>query len=49
MKINNEEDKSEKDTTENCYLVYDEQGYLTCDFNHKAGEKCLMDYRNPQT
>ena len=32
----------DKDTTEDCYLEYDEDGYLTCSFNHKPGDKCLM-------
>ena len=27
---------------DNCYLEYVD-GYLTCTFNHKAGEKCLVD------
>lgn len=31
-----------KDTTENCYLVWGEDGHLTCIFNHKAGDDCLM-------
>ena len=29
--------------TENCYLVHDEDGCLTCTFNHKVGDECLMD------
>lgn len=27
---------------DNCYLDYNEDGYLTCTYNHKEGEKCLM-------
>lgn len=34
-----------KDTTEDCYLAYDEDGYLTCTFNHKAGDECLMNMK----
>ena len=38
--------KEEKDGTENCYLTYSDEleggGYLTCTYNHKAGEECLM-------
>ncbi len=29
-------------TTDNCYLEYDEDGYLVCSYNHKMGEECLM-------
>lgn len=36
--------KDDKKETENCYLEYVE-GYLVCTYNHKAGEKCLMDYK----
>ncbi len=36
-------DEIKKDTTDDCYLEYDEDGYLTCSFNHKAGDDCLMD------
>lgn len=32
-----------KQTTDDCYLEYDEDGYLYCSFNHKAGDECLMD------
>lgn len=28
--------------TEKCHLEFDEKGYLTCSYNHKAGEDCLM-------
>lgn len=35
------------DPTDNCHLVYSDEleggGYLTCTYNHKAGERCLMD------
>lgn len=31
------------ESTENCYLIYDEDGYLVCDYNHKIGEECLID------
>lgn len=31
-----------KHSTDNCYLMYDEDGYLVCDYNHKLGEECLM-------
>lgn len=35
--------KEEKiDETEKCYLEYDEDGYLTCSYCHKAGAICLM-------
>jgi len=27
---------------EECYLVFGEDGYLTCLINHKVGEKCLL-------
>ena len=30
------------DETDKCYLEYDEDGYLTCSYCHKAGAKCLM-------
>lgn len=30
------------DETEKCWLDYDEDGYLTCTYNHKAGAECLM-------
>lgn len=37
------------DGTEKCYLDYSDEGagagavgYLTCTYNHKEGEKCLM-------
>lgn len=32
------------DSTDNCYLDYVD-GYLTCTFNHKSGEECLMHER----
>jgi hypothetical protein len=32
----------DKDSTDNCYLEYNEEGFLTCTYNHKIGEKCLM-------
>jgi hypothetical protein len=38
----------EEDPTENCYLEYVD-GYLTCTFNHKAGDECLMNYREMKT
>ena len=28
---------------EECYLVFGEDGYLTCLINHKIGEKCLLE------
>lgn len=31
-----------KHSTDKCYLEYDEEGYLTCTYNHKIGEECLM-------
>lgn len=31
----------ENHSTDKCYLEYVE-GYLTCTFNHKIGEECLM-------
>lgn len=31
-----------KKKTDKCYLIYDEDGYLICSHNHKAGEECLM-------
>jgi len=34
--------KLQEDTTDDCYLEYVD-GHLTCTFNHKAGDKCLMD------
>lgn len=40
----------ETDSTDKCYLTYSDElnggGYLICTYNHKAGEKCLMDERN---
>jgi hypothetical protein len=33
-------------SVENCYLDYVE-GYLTCTFNHKLGERCLMHDKQP--
>ena len=39
-------DKEEKDPTDNCYLVYNEDGYLDCLYNHKAGEDCLAKHNN---
>jgi len=35
------EDKIKK-TVDDCYLEYDEDGYLTCSFNHKIGDECLL-------
>lgn len=39
--------EKQKDTTDNCYLTYSDEleggGYLICSYNHKNGEKCLMD------
>jgi len=37
----------EKHSTDNCYLIYGEDGYLTCAYNHKLGEECLMDEKEP--
>lgn len=42
----------QKDSTENCYLTYTDEleggGYLTCIYNHKIGERCLLDrYDDP--
>lgn len=25
-----------------CYLVWDDSGYLSCSYNHKVNEKCLL-------
>lgn len=37
----------EKRSTDNCYLTYTDEleggGHLTCTYNHKVGEECLMD------
>lgn len=39
----------EKHSTDKCYLTYTDEshngtgGYLTCTYNHKIGEECLMD------
>lgn len=33
------------DETEKCWLDYDEDGHLTCTYNHKAGAECLLDDR----
>lgn len=30
------------DETEKCWLDYDEDGCLTCTYNHKAGAECLL-------
>ena len=32
----------ELDETDKCYLEYDEDGYLTCSYNHTIGAKCLI-------
>lgn len=34
-----------KHSTDLCYLDYDDEGHLTCFYNHKAGEECLLDDR----
>lgn len=35
-----------------CFLTYSDEigggGYLTCSYNHKSGEECLMDERDPE-
>ncbi len=35
-----------KHSTDKCYLTYTDEeeggGYLTCTYNHKEGEECLM-------
>jgi len=41
-----QEPNNKKNTTDNCYLEYDERGYLICSYNHKAGEDCLMKDKN---
>jgi hypothetical protein len=37
-------------STDKCYLTYSDEleggGYLTCTYNHKVGEECLMDKEN---
>ena len=37
----------EINSTDKCYLTYSDElnggGYLICAYNHKVGEKCLMD------
>lgn len=35
-------EENKKHSTDNCYLEYDEDGYLVCSYNHKIGEDCLM-------
>lgn len=30
------------DETEKCYLIYNENGYLDCNYNHKSGAWCLL-------
>jgi hypothetical protein len=39
--------KEENHSTDNCHLTYTDEieggGYLTCSYNHKVGEECLMD------
>ena len=32
-----------KGNCKNCYLIYGEDGHLTCRTNHRAGTACLMD------
>jgi hypothetical protein len=34
-----------KEKYKNCYLIYDESGYLVCRTDHRAGTPCLMDDR----
>lgn len=40
-----------KDSTDNCYLTYSDEldggGYLTCSYNHKFGEECLLNNQDP--
>lgn len=42
--------KLKVDSTDNCNLTYSDEeqggGYLTCSYNHKIGEECLMDNKN---
>lgn len=38
--------KLKKHSTDNCYLEYDEDGYLICSYNHKIGEECLIQQDN---
>lgn len=39
-------DNEEAHSTDKCYLTYTDEleggGYLTCTYNHKEGEECLM-------
>ena len=37
---------NEKESTDNCYLIYGDDGHLTCSYNHKSGEECLMNIKN---
>jgi len=43
-------EKHSTDSTDNCYLTLSDEeeggGYLVCTYNHKIGEKCLMDDKN---
>jgi len=32
-----------KESIEKCYLIYDEDGYLACNYNHSIGEECVLD------
>ncbi len=33
---------SKPDETDKCYLMYDEDGYLVCSYNHTLGAECLL-------
>jgi len=43
--MNKYQDKkfNEWNETDKCYLAYDEYGYLTCNYDHKAGAICLIE------
>ena len=34
--------------TDKCYLVYDEDGYLTCMACHNRGEECLLNTKKEE-
>lgn len=44
--MSNKDKGVETQSTDNCYLTYSDEvgggGYLTCVYNHKIGEECLM-------
>lgn len=42
QETHNETWKEKLDETEKCYLEYDDDGYLTCTYDHTAGADCLM-------